>query len=58
MLIYMTHPKHGIHIAYSDQEVEYNKKNGWKVFGETHPNEVQTNEVQKPKKRGRPRKEE
>ena len=52
-MIYMTHPKHGIHIAYSDQEVEYNKKNGWEVFGDTHPNEAQ-----KPKKRGRPRKEE
>lgn len=29
MQIYLTHPDHGTHIAYSDQEVERCKANGW-----------------------------
>jgi len=31
MLVYMTHPKHGTHIAYSHDEVEMCKRNGWTV---------------------------
>jgi hypothetical protein len=31
MLIYMTHPNHGTHIAYSQGEIDDCLKNGWKV---------------------------
>lgn len=29
MLVYLDHPKHGTHIAYSAEEVESCKRNGW-----------------------------
>lgn len=31
MIVYMTHPQHGTHIAYSDDEVSRCKANGWSV---------------------------
>jgi len=31
MLVYLTHPLHGVHIAYSDAEVKLCLKNGWTV---------------------------
>lgn len=31
MLVYMTHPNHGTHIAYSLEEVERCRANGWTV---------------------------
>lgn len=31
MLVYMTHPNHGTHIAYSHEEIERCKANGWTV---------------------------
>lgn len=34
MLIYQMHEKHGKHIAYSTNEAEANKKNGWKTVTE------------------------
>lgn len=53
MLVRMSHPKHGFHICYTQQEVEYHKKLGWAV-----ENEAQK-EQERPtltlKKRGRPK---
>lgn len=34
MAVYMTHPDHGTHIAYSEVEVETCKKNGWSLRDE------------------------
>lgn len=31
MIVYLTHPKHGVHIAYSDAEVKACEANGWTV---------------------------
>lgn len=31
MIVYLTHPKHGVHVAYSDDEVARCKANGWSV---------------------------
>ena len=31
MIVYMEHPKHGTHIAYSEDEVKACEANGWKV---------------------------
>ena len=28
-VFYLTHPRHGVHVAYSRQEVEACKANGW-----------------------------
>ena len=39
MLVYMTHPNHGTHIAYSDDEVEKCKTHGWVVHGPRPPGE-------------------
>lgn len=35
MIVYLTHPKHGTHIAYSDDEVARCQSNGWKVRDDT-----------------------
>ena len=54
MLVYMIHPNHGTHIAYTPQEVEDCLKNGWTFKDAPKEN---TQETEKPKKRpGRPRK--
>ena len=31
MIVYMDHPKHGTHIAYSEDEVKACEANGWRV---------------------------
>lgn len=31
MITYLTHPLHGTHVAYSQDEVERCQRNGWKV---------------------------
>lgn len=31
MPIYLTHPLHGVHVAYTEDEVRECQKNGWKV---------------------------
>lgn len=31
MLVYLEHPQHGVHIAYSQSEVDECYKNGWKI---------------------------
>lgn len=67
MLVYMTHPNHGTHIAYSQSEVDTCKANGWKVREPPRlPNVVDTSDGPQqpegpavdaiPRKRGRPRK--
>lgn len=40
MLTYMTHEKHGVHIAYTEQEIKICESNGWKVYGPTPPGSV------------------
>jgi hypothetical protein len=35
--IYMTHEVYGVHIAYSQDEIDRNVGNGWKVYGDTPP---------------------
>lgn len=35
--IYMTHALHGVHIAYTEQEIKLNEANGWVVYGTTPP---------------------
>lgn len=40
MLIYMTHEKHGVHIAYTDAEIKICESNGWKVYGPNPPQVV------------------
>ena len=47
-MIFLVHPKHGTHIAYSQLEVDECLKNGW-VVREDKKKEPE-------KKRGRPRK--
>lgn len=37
MLVYLTHPKHGVHIAYSKEEVEACLRNGWTIRPEKQP---------------------
>lgn len=32
MVIYLKHPVHGMKVAISDLEAEYDKKNGWEIF--------------------------
>lgn len=61
-MLYMIHPNHGTTIAYDEQEVKLNEKNGWKVVGpnpparrDKHGEQVETIAVEP--KRGRPRKE-
>lgn len=52
MLVYMSHPNHGTHIAYSQTEVDTCKANGWKVIETPRtPNQQEAS-----RKRGRPRK--
>lgn len=29
MIVYLTHPKHGVHIAYDQSEIDRCKANGW-----------------------------
>lgn len=57
MITYMTHPDHGVHIAYTQAEIAYNQKNGWKVHGPNPPKKKVIEEDEAPKKRGRPKKE-
>ena len=38
MVVYMTHPRHGTHIAYSDAEGETCKKNGWSLREDSKEN--------------------
>ena len=59
MLVHMTHPQHGIHIAYSDVEVAACEKNGWTLKKE----DAKPERVEAPstpavfsRRRGRPRK--
>ena len=54
MLVYLVHPKHGTHIAYSPLEVEKCKANGW-VERDAVPPKTETT-LHLPKKRGRPKK--
>lgn len=64
MLVYMSHPNHGTHIAYSQAEVDTCKANGWKVieplnaqYTDNGPQEPEGPAVDAvPRKRGRPRK--
>lgn len=49
---YMTHPEHGVHIAYSQDEVERCKAHGWKE----RPNEGVNKEPAPKAKRGRKKK--
>jgi hypothetical protein len=37
MITYLTHPQHGVHVAYTDFEVADCIKNGWSVRGENSP---------------------
>ena len=36
-LIYMTHPQHGVHIVYSEDDQKACEKEGWSVHGPTPP---------------------
>ena len=36
-LIYMTHPQHGMHIVYSEDDQKACEKEGWSVHGPTPP---------------------
>lgn len=65
MLVYLTHPQHGTHIAYDQSEVDRCKANGWVLRDEKKPAPVVGVDVDgdgvidKPfKKRGRPAKAE
>jgi hypothetical protein len=60
----MTHPLHGVHVAYTEQEIKSNEANGWKVHGPNPPvpctmqeaPEGATMTITVAKKRGRPAK--
>ena len=54
MLVYLVHPKHGTHIAYSPLEVEKCKANGWVERDKVEPPKQPI--LHLPKKRGRPKK--
>lgn len=61
-MYYMTHPVHGAMHVYSEQEVEANKVNGWKLVNQDEPPESLPEPVfatPPPPRRGpgRPRKE-
>lgn len=50
MLVYLNHPKHGIHIAYSQAEVDECLANGWHL----KPEKKQEPQPQEIKRLGRP----
>lgn len=55
--VYMTHELHGVHIAYTEDEIKICESNGWKVREGQSVTAVSPPEPSTaPKKRGRPRK--
>lgn len=49
MVVYLTHQQHGVHVAYSQQNVDECLKNGWQLKAE----QVETKNIQP--QRGRPK---
>jgi hypothetical protein len=52
MVVYMTHPQHGTHIAYSQQEVEACQKNGWSIRPEKEERKTLTLPTKRREKHG------
>ncbi len=40
MTTYLTHPDHGVHLAYTDEEIKKCEATGWKVVGNAPPSDL------------------
>ncbi len=58
MAIFITHPEHGQHVVYTNDELKRHEAKGWKVREEPKPVPVAQAVIESTKRKpGRPRKE-
>lgn len=57
MAIFITHPEHGQHVVYTNDELKRHEAKGWKVREEPKPTVAQAVIESAKRKPGRPRKE-
>ena len=58
MAIFITHPEHGQHVVYTNDELKRHEAKGWKVREEPKPMPVAAAIIESAKRKpGRPRKE-